>query len=341
MELIETDSISPSPDRQKLLRVEGLSVEYPILSSVLRRKLGTVSAVHDVSFDLLAGEALGLVGESGCGKSTTGMAILGLIQPSKGRIIFDGNDVTQLSKRDIRKLRREMQIVLQDPFSSLNPRMTVRAIVAEPLQVHGAYGARERAERVDELLALVGLEPEHGRRYPHEFSGGQRQRICIARALALNPRLLVLDEPLSALDVSIQAQVIELLESLRKQLSLSYLLISHDLSVVRHVCDRVAVMYFGELVEIGAPRDIYENPSHPYTEALLSAVPVSDPRDREAKQRVVLEGGADDVRADEIGCSFRGRCWKAAEVCENETPELADRAGVGHESACHFPGRSR
>lgn len=323
---------------EELLRVEDLRVYFPVKSTVLRRKLGEVKAVDGVDLNLAAGETLGLVGESGCGKSTTGQAILRLKEPTAGRVIFKGMDITTIPRSEMNPLRREMQIVLQDPFASLDPRMTVRSIVAEPLRVHSVFdSARERRKRVDELLELVGLSSQLGSRFPHEFSGGQRQRIGIARALALNPQLLILDEPISALDVSIQAQIINLLEELQSEFSLAYLLIAHDLAVVKHICDRVAVMYLGKIVETGTRDEIYKTPTHPYTQALLSAVPTPDPTKRDDKKRILLEGDVPNPENPPSGCRFRTRCWKAQPECADEVPALIDREGHGHPSACLFP----
>ncbi|MFP5331392.1 MAG: ABC transporter ATP-binding protein [Acidimicrobiia bacterium] len=326
------------PTGEELLRVEGLKVHFPVRSTILRRQLGVVRAVDGIDLSIAAGETLGLVGESGCGKSTTGQAILRLIEPTAGRIVFHGKDITTLSRREIRPLRREMQIVLQDPFSSLDPRMTVRSIISEPMIVHGLYdNAKQRRKQVDELLELVGLRSELGSRFPHEFSGGQRQRIGIARALALNPQLLVLDEPISALDVSIQAQIVNLLKELQDELSLSYLLIAHDLAVVRHICDRVAVMYLGEVVETGTRDEIYDTPVHPYTQALLSAVPTPDPAKRGTGNRILLQGDIPNPQNPPSGCRFRTRCWKAQDRCAEDSPQLADRGDHGHPNACFFP----
>lgn len=324
------------PAGEELLRVEGLKVHFPVRSTILKRTLGHIHAVDGIDLTLAAGETLGLVGESGCGKSTTGRAILRLIEPTAGRVHFHGRDVTSIARRSLKPFRREMQIVLQDPFSSLDPRLTVRSIIAEPLHVHQVGDDRSRRKRVDELLELVGLEREHGTRFPHEFSGGQRQRVGIARALALGPQLLVLDEPVSALDVSIQAQIVNLLEELQEELSLAYLFIAHDLSVVKHTCDRVAVMYLGKIVEIGSRDDVYERPTHPYTQALLSAVPIPDPTQRATKQRIVLQGDVPNPQDPPSGCRFRTRCHKAADLCAAEEPELADRFAHGHPSACHY-----
>ncbi len=320
----------------ELLRLEGLVKHFQLHSGLLRRPSGAVRAVDGVDLVLHEGEALGLVGESGCGKTTTGRLVVRLLDPTAGRIIFRGTDLAGLDRRALRPLRAELQIVFQDPYSSLSPRMTVHDIVAEPLRVQGRYRDGGR-ERVAELLELVGLSPEHANRYAHEFSGGQRQRVGIARALALGPRLLVLDEPVSALDVSIQAQVLNQLAALRRQLDLAYLLISHDLAVVRQSCERVAVMYLGRIVEVGTRQDVFERPSHPYTQALLSAVPVAQPSLRGSRERILLTGDVPSPADPPSGCRFRTRCSKAEPVCAEQEPALLDRLGVGHPSACHFP----
>jgi oligopeptide transport system ATP-binding protein len=316
-----------------LLRVEGLKMHFPIYKGVLRRKVGAVKAVDDVSFDVAEGETLGLVGESGCGKSTTGRAILRLYDPTAGAILLEGRDIAHLEGDALRALRPRMQMIFQDPQASLNPRMTVGSIIAEPLDEHTRLSRAERRARVTELMDAVGLNRTFANRYPHEFSGGQRQRIGIARALALNPKFIVCDEPIAALDVSIQAQVVNLLEDLQERLGLTYLFISHDLSMVRHLATRVAVMYLGRLVEIAHREALYDRPAHPYTQALISAVPSPNPEVEARRKRIVLQGDVPSPSNPPPGCAFSTRCPKVFDRCRIETPPLYD-LGHGHKAAC-------
>ena len=323
-------------EEQALIQVRNLKKYFPIYrGSIIQRHVGDIKAVDGVSFDIYPGETLGLVGESGCGKTTTGRTILQLYEPTDGQIIFEGIDLTTLKENDLRRMRSHMQMIFQDPYASLNPRMTVGSIVSAPLEVHKVARGKEKQKRVNELLELVGLNPEFVNRYPHEFSGGQRQRIGIARALALSPDLIICDEPISSLDVSIQAQVVNLLEDLQVQLGLTYLFIAHDLSMVRHISDRMAVMYLGKIVEMSNRDEIYLHPLHPYTQALMSAVPVPDPDIVETRHRIILEGDIPSPANPPVGCNFNTRCPIAKEICFQEEPSYREIKG-NHWTACHF-----
>jgi peptide/nickel transport system ATP-binding protein/oligopeptide transport system ATP-binding protein len=323
------------PARAPLMSVRELVKNFSVRGGLFSREIAKVQAVSSVSFDVFPGETLGLVGESGCGKSTTGRLVLRLIPRSSGEVIFEGTDTMSLGGDDLIEFRQRAQIVFQDPYASLNPRKTIERAIGEALRVHRSMSKEQARARVQELLQLVGLSPEHASRYPHQFSGGQRQRVGIARALAVEPKFIVLDEPVSALDVSIQAGVVNLLEELQDELGLTYLFIAHDLSVVRHISDRVAVMYLGKIVEIGTRDQIYDSPAHPYTQALLSAIPIPDPDRERARRRIKLIGDVPSPIDPPSGCRFRTRCWLAQDICAVEEPALVDR-DTGHPVACHF-----
>ena len=335
--MTQSNTTSNHEGKEVLLSVRGLKKHFPITSGIiLQRQVGAVKAVDGVNFDVYKGETLGLVGESGCGKSTTGRTVLQLYAPTAGSVVFEGKELTTLPSEELRKMRKRMQMIFQDPFASLNPRMSVGRIVAEPLRIHKIISNRkEEQEFVESLLERVGLNPYYINRYPHEFSGGQRQRIGVARALALSPSFIVADEPISALDVSIQAQVVNLLEELQAELGLTYLFIAHDLSMVRHICDRVAVMYLGKIVELAEANELYENPLHPYTQALLSAVPVPDPMVEEQRQRIIIAGDVPSPAHPPVGCNFNTRCPVAFDLCYHDPdPELLE-VSPGHWVACH------
>ncbi|MDG4858074.1 dipeptide ABC transporter ATP-binding protein [Streptomyces sp. T-3] len=341
----EAQDAAPVRSGEPILEVRGLVKHFPLTQGILfKKQVGAVKAVDGIDFDLHQGETLGIVGESGCGKSTVAKMLVNLEQPTAGEIRYKGEPISKLSGRALKAVRRNIQMVFQDPYTSLNPRMTVGDIIGEPYEIHPEVAPKgSRRQKVQELLDVVGLNPEYINRYPHQFSGGQRQRIGIARGLALRPEIIVADEPVSALDVSVQAQVINLLEQLQNEFNLSYVFIAHDLSIVRHISDRVGVMYLGRLAEIGTDVEIYEHPTHPYTQALLSAVPVPDPEARERRERIILFGDVPSPANPPSGCRFRTRCWKAQERCTLEVPELAvpavfrlEGGPAAHESACHF-----
>jgi oligopeptide transport system ATP-binding protein len=329
-------SAAAGSNARTLLSVKNLKMHFPITQGIiLQRQVGSVKAVDDISFDIKEGETLGLVGESGCGKSTTGRAILQLYKPTAGSVEFDGKDLTKLSGGDMRRMRREVQMIFQDPYASLNPRMTVGSIIGEPLEIHNLAKGKAKTERVQELLRTVGLNPYFANRYPHEFSGGQRQRIGIARALAVEPKFIVADEPISALDVSIQAQIINLMEELQEKLGLTYLFIAHDLAVVRHISDRVAVMYVGKMVELTDRNEIFDNPLHPYTRALLSSIPIPDPVLEKRRSRMILVGDVPSPVNPPSGCRFNPRCPYAEDNCKVDEPHLTE-VRAGHFVACHY-----
>lgn len=329
--------MSPQTNKEKLVHVDDLKLHFPIMRGVIRRQVGAVKAVDGVTFDIYKGETLGLVGESGCGKSTTGRAILQLLKPTDGRVQFNNQDLTKLNRGDLRRSRRHMQMIFQDPQASLNPRLTVGSIISEPLEIHRIGTKESRKERVQELLRVVGLNPYFISRYPHEFSGGQRQRIGIARALATNPSFIVADEPISALDVSIQAQVVNLLDDLKQELGLTYLFIAHDLSMVRYISDRVAVMYLGKIVELADKDDLYDKPLHPYTQALLSAIPIANPEKEATRKRIILKGEVPSPANPPTACRFHTRCQYATEICGQKEPEFRNlgQPNKPHMVACH------
>ena len=341
----DSGPVTPVSDKRNIVEVDDLKVHFPIRSGIFKTVAGSVKAVDGVSFEVRRGETLGLVGESGCGKSTIGRAMIRLREPTSGHVRFDGTDLGSLKSEQLRKMRRRMQIIFQDPYGSLDPRMTVGSIVSEPIETHGLATGQAKRDRVAELLSMVGLDPKFVQRYPHEFSGGQRQRIGIARALAVEPEFIVCDEPISALDVSIQAQVLNLLADLRARLGLTYLFVAHDLSVVKHISDRVAVMYLGKIVEIGPPEQLYSNPGHPYTRALLSAVPVPDPVLERKRRRVILKGDVPSPVNPPAGCRFHTRCWLyerlgQPEDCRTIDPPL-DVLDGEHRAACHHADEAR
>ncbi len=333
----ETDGQVPAQS-DALLQVTGLQRHFPVTRGIVfQKQTGAVKAVDGIDFHVRSSETLGLVGESGCGKSTTGRLVTRLDEPTAGKVVFDGTDITHLNRHRMRPLRRDVQMIFQDPFSSLNPRQTVGAIVGAPYEIQGIKTESGTKKAVQDLMDRVGLNPEHYNRYPHEFSGGQRQRIGIARALALRPKLIVCDEPVSALDVSIQAQIVNLLEDLQDDLELAYLFIAHDLSVIRHISDRVAVMYLGKIVETADRDELYNHARHPYTHALLSAVPEPDPDAAASRERIRLTGDVPSPLNPPTGCRFRTRCWKAQEICAEQEPPLLQIGAPGHQAACHFP----
>jgi len=338
MTAVDESTASATPEGEEpLLQVENLRKYFPVKRGIIfQKEVGAVKAVDGLTFSIKRGETLGMVGETGCGKSTVGRLLTRLLEPSDGRIRFEGHDITHMSRAEMRPLRKDIQIIFQDPYSSLNPRHTIGTIVGAPFHLQGVHTENGVKKAVQDLLALVGLNPEHYNRWPHEFSGGQRQRIGIARALALRPKLIVCDEPVSALDVSIQAQVINLLEDLQDEFELTYMFIAHDLSVVRHISDRVVVMYLGKIVEVGDRVQLYEHPLHPYTHALLSAVPVPDPEKEKVRERILLSGDVPSPLNPPPACRFHTRCWKAQAICKQVEPPLV-QITPGHEVACHFP----